>query len=287
MLFFAKHGGQLCNRLWALYPAYTFAKSRRKKLHVLFADPEYMSLFPNACRDRCFRFWFTRKVWHKVRFMNWVISHLEKHEIQGELRECEKSAVIQHINGWEHRGDVSYCDKLSFKDSFVDAFGFSKAVIERVSNVMGDYDGKTIGIHARRGDYRQWKEGRYCYEDSVWARIMHSLQNQIEASGFKCRFLICSNEPWNLCDDTLDMFQIPGANGITDLCALSQCDYIIGPPSTYSQWASFVGNVPLHFILSSDEDIDVSDFSPVVRQDVFANGKCLRWDEMGGCFQVE
>jgi hypothetical protein len=35
---------------------------------------------------------------------------------------------------------------------------------------------------------------------------------------------------------------------IEDLYALASCDYIIGPPSTFSQWASFYGNVPRYMV---------------------------------------
>ena len=67
------------------------------------------------------------------------------------------------------------------------------------------------------------------------------------------RFLICSNEDGidkellKMVSDT-NIFSIENTNGITDLYALSKCDYIIGVPSSYSQWASFMGDVPLYLI---------------------------------------
>jgi hypothetical protein len=32
---------------------------------------------------------------------------------------------------------------------------------------------------------------------------------------------------------------------VGDLFALAECDYVLGPLSTFSQWASFHGNKPL------------------------------------------
>lgn len=42
-------------------------------------------------------------------------------------------------------------------------------------------------------------------------------------------------------------FQATFGSGDTveDLYALAECDYLIGPPSTFTVWASFYGNVPL------------------------------------------
>lgn len=45
-----------------------------------------------------------------------------------------------------------------------------------------------------------------------------------------------------------------------DLFSLSKADYIIGPPSTFSAWASLYGTVPLYFIESSNSDFKIPDF---------------------------
>jgi len=43
-----------------------------------------------------------------------------------------------------------------------------------------------------------------------------------------------------------------------DLCALSLVDIIVGPPSTFSGWASFVGGVPKVEIESAAEQLDMA-----------------------------
>ena len=45
------------------------------------------------------------------------------------------------------------------------------------------------------------------------------------------------------CFVLMDWTPGPGTE-IGDLYSLAACDYIIGPPSTYTQWASFYGQVP-------------------------------------------
>ena len=43
---------------------------------------------------------------------------------------------------------------------------------------------------------------------------------------------------------------------VGDLYALARCDYIMGPPSTYTQWASFYGNHPMLSLDSGDQRIE-------------------------------
>ena len=50
---------------------------------------------------------------------------------------------------------------------------------------------------------------------------------------------------------------------ITDLYCMASCDGIIGPPSTFSQWASFYGKVPLSFIFTKDDVIQLREYKHV------------------------
>ena len=56
------------------------------------------------------------------------------------------------------------------------------------------------------------------------------------------QFLICSNE--SVPDYLLEYKSRVFLNGSTmeDLYTLAQCDIIVGPPSTFSEWASFYGS---------------------------------------------
>ena len=66
------------------------------------------------------------------------------------------------------------------------------------------------------------------------------------------------------------MFQIAPlflSDCMTDLYALSRCDYIIGPPSTFSQWASYYGHVPLRFLRWKGDEISMSEFLPFIYLD--------------------
>ena len=41
---------------------------------------------------------------------------------------------------------------------------------------------------------------------------------------------------------------------------MSQCDYLMGPPSTFTMWASFMGKVPLGIIRDRSQTLSMADF---------------------------
>ena len=47
---------------------------------------------------------------------------------------------------------------------------------------------------------------------------------------------------------------------MSDLYALAGCDYILGPPGTFSQWASFYGEKPLLQLGDSNDSVPVEKF---------------------------
>ena len=72
------------------------------------------------------------------------------------------------------------------------------------------------------------------------------------------RFVICSNEKLDLSyfrEAGLEVNAGPGHEAL-DLYALSKCDLIIGPPSTYNLWASFLNDVPLFWIRDKNDVFD-------------------------------
>jgi len=43
---------------------------------------------------------------------------------------------------------------------------------------------------------------------------------------------------------------------VEDMYALAECDYIIGPVSSFTQWASFYGNKPLFHLTDLDGHVE-------------------------------
>lgn len=128
---------------------------------------------------------------------------------------------------------------------------------------------KIIGVHIRREDFKTAYGGIYYYEDDVFIGYMQQIQLLVPG----CKFCIASNE--SVSPRYAELFDIivnPIPNAAGDLYALSRCDYIIGPPSTYNCWASFIGDVPLFSMKQGNLTINLTDFQ-VYRDEDYKNNR--------------
>ena len=125
---------------------------------------------------------------------------------------------------------------------------------EATINTIKEHTDLVIGVHIRHGDYKTFYNGKYYYTLEEFHAFM--LQIKQLYPNKRVAFFISSNE-----DFSLDIFE--GCNcqrfgkepsgAILDLYTLSVCDRIIGPFSSYSRWASFIGRVPLCFLETRDQ----------------------------------
>jgi hypothetical protein len=115
-----------------------------------------------------------------------------------------------------------------------------------------------IGVHVRRGDYREFAGGKYYFSQAEYA---HKLMQLVSSSPErKMSFALCSNEPIELGHfEGLTVCTGPG-HAVEDMYLLAECDYIVGPPSTFSQWASFYGKRPLLQLRSLDQPMNLGQF---------------------------
>ena len=115
-----------------------------------------------------------------------------------------------------------------------------------------------IGVHIRRGDYASHLHGRYCFEIEDYLRVIEDAKSLFP--GKKVAFLICSNE--KLHRGLFGEMDCTFGTGhfLEDMYALARCDYIVGPPSTYSLWASFYGQALLCFLQTRDAKLVLTDF---------------------------
>lgn len=114
------------------------------------------------------------------------------------------------------------------------------------------------GVHIRWGDFRNFYEGKYFYTVDQYKNLIHKF-NEL-CPGENTVFNIFCNEPVSDKEfDGLNVF-ISSGNEIEDLIAMANCDYIIGPPSSYSTWASFYGKVPLYMVRNTNADFTIQDF---------------------------
>ncbi len=89
-------------------------------------------------------------------------------------------------------------------------------------------------------------DGKYFYEIDEYVKLMQAAE-RLFPFGKVC-FLICSNADLRA-EDFADFNFTFGTNHfVEDMYSFARCDYLIGPPSTYTMWASYYGKVPLYMI---------------------------------------
>jgi hypothetical protein len=118
-----------------------------------------------------------------------------------------------------------------------------------------------IGLHLRGGDYKIFESGKWYYTPGQYYEKMKEIAGLEIFRNKKIVFVICTNEK-NVSMPASEAFSIVNEERhfIEDLYLLAKCDYIIGPPSTFSIWASFYGNKPLYMIRDMETIITDENF---------------------------
>jgi len=161
-------------------------------------------------------------------------------------------------DGWLFRdvaSIVKHADQV--RRHFAPAEEHAARVAELIGTARRERD-LLVGVHIRQGDYKKWLNGKFFFETSEYARLMKSFSDSLP--GKRVRFLVCSNAAQ---DERLfaGLDVMLGTNHqLEDMYAFAGCDYLIGPPSTYTMWASFYGSVPLHYVHDTAAPITVADF---------------------------
>ena len=157
------------------------------------------------------------------------------------------------VSGWEFRvPELAYKYRNYFKEKYTPKLEKSSYIYKKFKN----YDIK-VGVHIRRGDYRGWNNGKYYYEDEVYNDKIERFSNLFKDK--KILFILFSNEEITL--KPKRDYIISKCDWYEDHYLLSLCDYIIGAPSTFTIWASFIGDVPLMHILDRDDKVDLNSFN--------------------------
>lgn len=265
--------GQLCNRIWSLVPSIAYGLEYNEKVLIVNMDG-YSDDFedPNSNKLVKFASWkFLKRTLMSLKSRGYIQN--------GKSNIFRKLFGLNFVEGWSNRlGNADMVENQS--ETIRNIFRFNANVTNPVNSVFASLgDSITVGVHIRRGDYKEWLNGVYYYTDDEYICILKSIEKQLRTTGKNVKFLLCSNEKINISSyNDLDCFVIPESSGTKDLYALSKCDYIVGPPSSYSQWASFSGKVPVKFIMSANEDISLSDFFRILTFNRLENGSTLNID---------
>lgn len=181
----------------------------------------------------------------------------------------EKEPMLKahrHIlaRGWGVRFNDLF---LKYKDEIVQLFDFMPYVRKKVAQTMqpSTIDSIKLGVHIRRGDYKQHLGGRFFYNDDEYVDVIRQFallhpEKQVDA-------YICTDDR-QLNQDffrqqlpQLRLF-FPSGTAAEDLCLLSECNYLIGPLSSFTLIASMYHNTPLYWMMNRPEVLTPDSFRP-------------------------
>lgn len=162
------------------------------------------------------------------------------------------------VNGWLYRDNNNLYKHSDVVKKYFELDDVHENNINcLIQNVRNKCD-VLVGIHIRLGDYKTFENGKYYYNLDVYKKAMCDMSNLFPNKNV--HFIICSNEIIEKNTFTDHKYASGTGNIIEDMYSFTKCDYIIGPPSTYTIWASFYGNVPLYFIESPELKITIDGF---------------------------
>ena len=267
--------GQTCNRLWTYVASVAQCIAERKKMVILFYDWTIED-FPNLLHCPFIYFplyhkWYLERGngWNNYKGLTWKVTHDEKWDRIFKLFGCTK--------GWSTRTDTRYLAQT--KKELQRIFRPKDSIMNKAEEIIGKIKQTSdivVGVHIRRGDYSTWNDGRFYYELEDYYQFMLRVKELYQ--GQRVSFFISSNEDFELdifTDCDCHRFGQESSGAILDLYSLSICDLIIGPVSSFSRWASFIGEVPLCFLETKDQEFTKDSFSKIIDFFHFENGKEL------------
>lgn len=257
--------GQTCNRFWSYVNIISEAISNNEKVTILRFD-RTIEDFPNLINSENINHPYYSRVLINIfgidrylYLLNKILFNRFTHSLTNMYWKSKGSVV----NGWDFRGKS--IDLVRNKKEIRKVFSPKKSITNKVDSFFVDLREEyelIVGVHIRRGDYKEWLNGRYYYELDEYYSFMEMFTTHIIDK--KVCFFISSNENIDTTYfDKMDCYKLDNGTAIEDLYALSCCDNIMGPLSTYSRWASFFGEVP-YLILEKGEQVLPNMFSKVI-----------------------
>lgn len=278
MIIICDAPGQTCNRLWTYVASVAKCIVKKKRMVILFYDWTIED-FPNLLHCKFIYYplwqkWYLERGngWNNYKGLTWKVTHNKQWDNIFKFFGCTK--------GWQTRTDTRYLKeaKKEIQHIFRPKDDIMNKAEELISGMRKSSD-LVVGVHIRRGDYATWNNGRFFYELEDYQQFMLRIQALYQNK--RVSFFISSNEDFPL--DTFKgcnchRFGKEPSGAILDLYTLSICDLMIGPFSTYSRWASFIGEVPLCFLETKDQQFTENSFSIITDYFHFENGtKILDW----------
>lgn len=254
-MIFVRDKGRMCNNI--LQYGHVYAWGREHGIKTMSMRFAYKYQYFNICHTRYHWFWLyiVAKYAAKFKIIATVAFHEQQNEETQSLRLLQNKEKTIMAEGWHVR---FYDLFLKYKDEILNLFAFDRKIADSIGKQIKQTSEDTdirLGLHIRRGDYKTWHGGRYYFSDDVYISYIKHFVNEHKDS--RTVIYICGNDPslnkeyYRRSLPDCEIF-FPDGNPAEDLCLLSECDYIIGAPSTFSLVASMYRDTPLCWMEESD-----------------------------------
>ena len=265
-MIFVRDKGRMCNNILQFAHVYAWAREHgRKAVSMRFA---YKYQYFHICHTPWHNFLTYSAVKYAAKAGLLPVAGFHNVEGNPEAQQLLESRRNLVVEGWE----VRYYDLfLKYRKDIVSLFAFDNCVMDKVRSMMsGKRRGRiSLGLHVRRGDYKTWHNGQYYYSDQQYAAVVKKFAQQHPDETIDV--FVCGNDPKlasmaNAINDSSANVVVSEGTPAEDLCMLSECDFIIGAPSTFSLVAAMYNDRPLYWIMSPDDDISFDKFENLFRR---------------------
>lgn len=258
-MIFARDKSQMCNNL--LQYAHVYAWGREHGRKVISMRFSYKYQFFHICHTP-----LTGFGWYLLAKYAAALRLLPTASFK--YKDCDREALerkmLRHrhivVSGWF----VRYYDLfLKYRDEICELFTLDaqitdpvKARMSEVENVQTSNIRLRLGVHIRRGDYKEWRDGQYYFDNETYARHINRFaslhaQRDIHVYLSTNDGTVTGERFQRLCPQ-VHVHHLQGS-APEDLFMLSECDYLIGPPSTFSLVAQMYRDIPLYRMDTADE----------------------------------
>jgi hypothetical protein len=258
MIVVVRPSGNHSNRLFQAIHTEAFTMDRNCKYYnPTMHDINSYYIINGRWFDRYFIYIFRKLNSLHFRIHDFTEDYFELHSPNFEVL----NSPLVFISGWFffHKELTSkyrlyFRKKYSLKSSIIqNILNDNKYNLKEIDHKINNAE-ITIGIHIRRGDYKEWGDGMYFYEDAVYQSAIEKMRSFF--SDQNILIILFSNDiiEFELSDNMI----ISNNEWYIDHYIMGRCDYLLGPPSTFTLWASYIGPKAKFFHINHSSDFPVS-----------------------------
>ncbi|MBR1388528.1 MAG: glycosyltransferase [Prevotella sp.] len=261
-MIYVRDKGRLCNNILQYGHLYAWGREHQRETMSMRFAYKYRYFKISHTRHHHFLNYLYAKYaakWGLLPVADFGVDAPNEPEHQEQLLLSHRNIVAE---GWYARW---YDLFLKYKQEIIGLFAFDQKVRLPVDAMLAGLPvaDLRLGVHIRRGDYRTWHQGRYYFSD---VQYIGQIRQFLSMQGKKrVQLFICGNDPE--LDKTVYRQAFPGVEVIfpkgsagADLYLLSQCDWLMGPPSTFTLVAAMYRDLPLYWIEDAEAHVTADSF---------------------------